>query len=100
MQTRITVATQMFHGLLLIYKDRVVSHPAVFARQALRLADELLSSEVGVAPTKNSDQSPASRIQQADKDADWIVSQNEELLLHLRGRAINPCRTLGTPTVH
>lgn len=45
MQTRITVASQMLLGLIAVYRDAAIISPAIFAQQALHMADHLIAAE-------------------------------------------------------
>ena len=80
---RIAVASQLFHGLLIVYRDSVVENPALLAEQALCLADNLLAGATDrIASSRDSSPTQATRLHsQEDLDlAAWIVAQNEGLL--------------------
>lgn len=87
MHNLITVATQMFHGLLVVYQDSVVENPDEFARKALHLADRLLA---GAAQSKYAGannpppQSCQRTPQEVAEQIALIISSNEELLSQLR----------------
>lgn len=86
MPIRIAVASQMFHGLLVVYRDSVVENPALFAQQALSLADSLLAGDADRA-SKGSGGSPtqaSSLRSQDDIDlARLIVAKNDGLLCEI-----------------
>ena len=100
---RITVASRMFHGLLVVYRDSVVENPALFAQQALSLADSLLAGDTDRAST-GSDGSPtqaSSLRSQDDIDlAELIVRQNEELLYQVSRRQVSGKSADRGPTIH
>lgn len=100
---RIAVASQMFHGLLIVYRDSVVENPALFAQQALSLADSLLAGDAD-RPTQGSDGSPTQATPLRSQDdldlAKLIVAQNDALLCAIRGRRGGKASASQTPTIH
>ena len=100
---RIAVASQMFHGLLIVYRDSVIENPAQFAQQALSLADSLLAGDADSAST-GSGGSPiqASCLQSQDDIvlAKLIVAQNDALLCEIRSRRGGKGSVGQGPTIH
>ena len=87
MHNLIPVATKMFHGLLLVYQDRVVENPDEFARRALHLAERLLA---GAAQSAHDGETspptplpPRPACETAEQVA-MVVSSHRDLLLQLR----------------
>lgn len=100
---RISVASQMFHGLLIVYRDNVVENPALFAQQALSLADSLLAGDADRA-TQGSDGSPTQATPLRSQDdldlAKLIVAQNDALLCHIKNSRGAKASVGPTPTIH
>lgn len=100
---RITVASRMFHGLLIVYRDSVVENPSLFAQQALSLADSLLAGDTDRASTgSNGSPTQASSMRsQDDIDlAKLIVAQNDGLLCEIRSRRGGKASAGQSPTIH
>lgn len=86
---RIAVASQMFHGLLIVYGNSVIENPGLFAQQALDLADSLLTSDAhSPAPRRNGPPSQATPLHSQEDTAlaKLIVAQNDGLLCEIRSR--------------
>lgn len=45
MQTRLNIATQIFLGMTVVYKDSVVLNTSTFAIKAIQMADALIAAE-------------------------------------------------------
>lgn len=100
---RITVASRMFHGLLIVYRDSVVENPSLFAQQALSLADSLLAGDMDRAST-GSDGSPTQASSMRSQDdidlAELIVAQNDALLCEVRQRQDGKSSASEGRTIH
>lgn len=100
---RIAFASQMFHGLLIVYRDSVIQNTTQFSQQALSLADSLLAGDADSAPTGSggSPIQPSSLHSQGDIDlAKLIVAQNDALLCEIRSRRGGKASVGQSPTIH
>lgn len=83
MHTRIEVATQIYLGLMVIYRDAVVLDSPLFAQQAIKMASELLAQE-----SRNDTVGPAAMPATAsplERDqARQIVEDNQDLIAILK----------------
>lgn len=83
MQTRLTVATQIFLGMQVVYKDSVVLNTMIFARKAMQMADALIAAEALPVSSGITSMPAASSPLELDQ-ARSIAQDNEDLIAILR----------------
>lgn len=83
MQTRLTVATQIFLGMQVVYKDSVVLNTTTFARKAMQMADALIAADALPVSSGITSVPAASSPLELDQ-ARSIAQDNEELMAILR----------------
>lgn len=83
MQTRLTVATQIFLGMQVVYKDSVVLNTTTFARKAMQMADALIAAEALPVSSGITSVPAASSPLELDQ-ARSIAQDNEDLIAILR----------------
>lgn len=83
MQTRLTVATQIFLGMQVVYKDSVVLNTTTFALKAMQMADALIAAE-GLPVSRGITSVPAASSPLELDQARSIAQDNEDLIAILR----------------
>lgn len=98
METRITVASQMFLGLVAVYRDAAVINPAIFAQQALHMADHLIAAEAKPVEGGPAAMPAASSALERDQIRQ-ILESNGDLLEFLRAANVASAGP-GSNTLH
>lgn len=83
MQTRLNVATQIFLGMTVVYKDSVVLNTTTFALKAIQMADALIAAE-GLPVSADIPAMPAASSPLESDQARDIARDSEELMAILR----------------
>ncbi len=83
METRVIVASHMFLGLVVVYRDAAVINPDIFAQRALHMADHLLAAEAKTVPGSTA-ATPAAAAALEREQIRQILEGNEDVIAFLR----------------
>lgn len=92
-QQRLRVASEIFHGLIVVYRDAVVFDPETYAEEALRMADSLIAAS-GRGPRPAGTNSPATSAAFESAAMRNLTRDNERLIRILRAASERGGQTL------